>query len=123
MFSFTSILELLNGVRAAAVAVVKPDGTQLSGFDPSVPATGTFTDVPSAASNTPLLPANANRRQAYVYNASIKTLRVALGFTATATDYSFPIAGNTGTWIEFAGAINGKWDAVNGSAKITEITT
>lgn len=116
-----SILEVVD-TRAAAVVLVDAAGNPIYGFNPSIPATGTFSNVPSANTNTVLLAANAARKGAFIYNASTKTLRVALGFNATVSNYSFVLAANTGQDVNFNGPINGIWDAVNGSAKVTEIT-
>ena len=115
-----------NDIRASAVAVVDTTGTQLSGFDPSRPSTATISSVASSATSVTLLVANPARRRVVIVNESSKTLFVAFAATATTAAYTVSIAGNatySGPLNDYTGIITGIWSAVNGNARITEITT
>lgn len=88
----------------------------------STPAT---TSVASSATNVTLLAANTGRRQAIIWNESSATLYVKLGATASATSYTYQVVG--GGYLElplpvYTGQIDGLWAAVDGNARITELT-
>lgn len=117
---------LTNDVRASAVAVFDPTGNQLSGFDASRPSTATITSVPSSASSVTLLAANVARRRMIIVNESSKTLFVAFAATATAAAYTVSVSGNStyqGLLDDYTGIVTGIWSAVNGNARVTEVTT
>jgi hypothetical protein len=94
----------------------------------TVPSTsssvGTVTNVPSVITSTTILAANANRRDAKIYNSS--TARLYLAFSATATVTAFTILLEAGGTYEmtiiYTGLISGIWAAANGSALVTELT-
>jgi len=115
-----------NDIRASAVAVVDTTGTQLSGFDPSRPATATISTVASSATSVTLLASNPARRRIVIVNESSKTLFVAFAATATTSAYTVAVAGNAtfqGVLNDYTGIVTGIWSAVSGNARITEITT
>lgn len=120
-----SFLELPNATPAA-VAMVDVNGDQLAGFDQSRPANATLASVPSSASSVTLLVANPARRSFIIVNASTKVLSVAFAASATTAAYTFQIAAN-GIYESpiggYTGLITGIWAAVNGAAKVTEVTT
>lgn len=95
---------------------------------PAKPTTGTPSSVANATSNTVLLALNANRKGATVFNDDTvttgATLNVALGFTASATAYTYaiPAQGYYEVPFGFSGAINGFASAATGNARITELT-
>jgi pantothenate kinase len=102
-------------------------GNQITGFDPSRPATSATTSVAQNVVSVSLLAANANRRQWMVYNAGTKNLLVAFAATATLSVYVMQIPPN-GFYESpengYTGVISGIWaGAGGGSAKVTEITT
>lgn len=94
------------------------------GFEPR-PETATVTTVPSAAVTTVLLAANPARRRFMIYNDSTKDMRVTFGPTTSAASFSF-ILQNKATWSgvlnDYTGVVSGQWLAVNGDARVTEIS-
>jgi hypothetical protein len=87
--------------------------------------TATRTSVVASVADTSLLVANANRRNATIYNDSTAILYVALGAAAASTiDYTTQVG--AGGYYElptrYTGAIRAVWSAANGSARITEMT-
>ncbi len=109
---------------AATVAVTSVAGTvataELRG------ATATRTSVASSASSVTLLAANANRKDASVYNDSTANLYIALG-TVAASAANFTVLVASGGFYEVAygytGQIVGIWASANGNARVTELTT
>jgi hypothetical protein len=94
------------------------------------PTTNTNYNVASSASSVTLLPINANRKQASIYNDSTQILYLnAEGDTASATHYTVQIYPNglyelptsDGGTI-YTGAITGIWVSANGFARVTETT-
>lgn len=125
MFDLSSIFEL-GDTRAKAVAVVDAAGVQLSGFDHSRPATATITSVASSPTSVSLAAANAARRGLVITNDSTKILYIAFAATATVSAWTYKLG--AGATVElplngYTGIVTGIWSAVNGSARITEITT
>lgn len=86
--------------------------------------TSAITSVGSATSSTSLLAANVNRIGATVYNDSTATLYVALSTSASTSTYTAQV--QAGGYYEvpygWDGAIFGIWAAVNGNARVTELT-
>jgi hypothetical protein len=112
------------------VAIVDSNGDLVfaagSAFDPSRPATTVITTVPSSTSSTTLLTANPLRRRVIIWNHSTKALFVAFAATATAAAFSFslgPGGSYEGPLNDYTGIITGIWNAANGNALVTEITT
>lgn len=91
-----------------------------------VPATGTLTNVNASATSVTLLASNTSRKQAIFFNDSSANLY--LGYTSSAvsvTSYSIRIPGGAyyeAPWPVYTGQINGIWDAVIGTVRITEMT-
>jgi hypothetical protein len=87
-------------------------------------ASSATSSVASSATNVTILASNASRLGATVYNDSTKTLSLKLGATATATDFTVKLG--SGDYYEipfgYTGIIDGLWDMVNGSARVTELT-
>ena len=126
MLGLTGSLRDLQNARALDVAVVDGNGDQLTGFDSSRPASAAITSVASAATSTVLLPANPARRRVIFYNDSTKNLRVAFAATASATAFTALLPGKSlyeSDLNDYTGIISGIWEAANGFARITEITT
>ena len=120
-----STARVLTNASPLDVAVMDGLGNQLTGFDPSRPGTATLTSVPSAITSTVLLAANVNRRKFIITNDSTKTLYVAFAATASTAAYTLqlPLRGGYESPLDdYTGVISGIWSAVNGAAKITEIT-
>jgi hypothetical protein len=90
--------------------------------DPS--GTATISQVPSATTSEVILAANANRKGATIFNDSTKILFLAAGPTAAAAAYTVQLA--TKAYYEvpygYTGVISGIWQAVNGTAQVTEFT-
>jgi hypothetical protein len=125
-WDLSSIIELTNDIRAKAVAIFDANGVQLSGFDPSRPANAAITSVASSATSVSLLAANAARRAVVITNDGTKILYIAFAATATVAAFTYKLG--SGATIElplngYTGVISGIWSAVNGNARITEITT
>lgn len=89
-----------------------------------ISGTSTRTSVLGAIVATTLLAANPARLGATVFNDSTANLFLALGSGASTTSFTIKLA--TGTYYQipfnFVGIITGIWDAVNGNARVTELT-
>ena len=121
-----SLLIEPNDIRAAAVAVVDTTGTQLSGFDPSRPANATLSTLAATTTSQVLLAANAARRRFVIVNEASKALIVAFAATATATAYTFQVAGGQtyeGLLNDYTGVISALLTSGTGNVRVTEITT
>lgn len=115
-------------VIADSTGALKTTGT--STFTPPTAATGTKSNVTSAAADTIILAANANRRGGTIYNDSTAALYLSLGTTAASTtSFTVVLAGNgsgIGGFYElpsgFTGQVRGIWASANGFARVTELT-
>lgn len=111
--------------KADRVTLVGADGLPVDAAEQPAAATGATTSVGAATSATSLKAANANRLGLTVYNDSTATLYLLLGAgTVSSTVHTVQLA--PGAYYEtpfrFTGAVTGIWSAVNGNARITEIT-
>jgi len=92
----------------------------------AVATAGAFTAVGDAAADTAILAADATlaRKGVVLYNTSTSAAKVALGFTATATNYSFRMEpGETRTVVGYAGLIRAIWETdAGGFMNVTELT-
>lgn len=91
----------------------------------SGPASAIRSTVASSTSSTPLLAVNAARRGASIKNDSTATLYLAFGATASSAAFDLDMA--PGSFYElptpaYTGVINGAWSAVNGQARVVELT-
>jgi hypothetical protein len=120
-----------SGSGSATSAGQDTGNTSLASLDTKThapPSTGTGTSVANATSNTVLLALNANREGATVFNDDTATtgavLKVALGFTASATafTYAIPPQGYYEVPYGYTGAINGIASTATGSARVTELS-
>lgn len=127
MSLISATLRLLTGdVRALDVAINDANGNQLSGFDPSRPATAAHTTVATSTTSAVLFAANADRRRVIIWNESNNSLYVAFAATATATAYAvlIPKNGSYETPLnDYTGVISGILSAGTGNARLTEVTT
>lgn len=91
---------------------------------PAGGATAAVTSVVAAVADTTLLAANAVRLGAVVTNDGTAVCYLKLGTGASATSYTRKMLAGECYEVPFGyrGAINGYWDAVNGSARVTELT-
>lgn len=137
---FDAAVEGVNWVRARVTTaqaangmtiVIQPGGMP---FSPAVTAINTAANitgsgaasVASAASDTLILAANANRRGAAVFNDSTAVLSLSLGTTAaSSTVFTVKIASQGYYEIPFgyAGQIRGIWASANGFARVTEVVS
>jgi len=126
MSLLTASVRELTDARALDVSVVDGNGDQLTGFDASRPATATLTSIASSITSVTILASNPARRKFLIVNESTRVLKLAFAATATATAYSILLAANSFYESElggYTGIITGLWAAVNGNARVTEITT
>lgn len=90
------------------------------------PSTPSVTSVSAAASDTLLLAANANRKQAFFYNDSTATLYLLFGTgVASTSNYSVQIGPQVlyeVSWPVTNNGFHGIWSAANGAVKVTELT-
>lgn len=91
----------------------------------STAATATLANVGSSTSSVQLLASNTGRLGAVICNDSTSILYVKFGTAASATSYTYKVAA-AGT-LElplslYTGVIHGIWVAVNGNARVTELT-
>jgi len=128
MSLFTGSIREIGDARALDVAVVDGLGAQLTGFDPSRPANAGITtvSVDNTVGGTSLLVANPARRQFIVHNDSAGTIFVALAATASATAFTYEVAGNS----TIEGPLNGYTGAISAfrvsgvsAVRVTEVTT
>ena len=121
-----SLLVQPNDIRAASVVLYDGQGNLLSGFDSSRPATATITTLAATNASQTLLAANPARRQIYIVNEATKTLFVAFGATASATVYTFAIAGGqiAITMLNgYTGVLSALLSSGTGNVRVTEVTT
>lgn len=92
------------------------------------PSTATRSSVASSVSNVELLAANENRRGATIANDSTSILHVALGGTASTTDFTATLAAKASgvcayyeVPFNYTGQISGVWVSANGHARVTEL--
>jgi hypothetical protein len=122
-----SVLDLVDA-RAAAVAIVDGNGDQITSIQttaPIPPASAVLTNVPSSASSVSLLASNASRKKFLIVNDSTKVLKVAYAATASATSFTLLLAAGgiyESDLDDYTGVISGIWTAVNGAARVTEIS-
>jgi hypothetical protein len=119
------------GAPAGGVVTVQgdPAGTPIpiSGSISATPTkatTSATSSVASSAVSVTLLALNANRLGATVFNDSNKDLYLKLGAVASLVDFTAKL--RAGDYYEvpanYTGVIDGIWSAVNGSARVTELT-
>ncbi len=87
--------------------------------------TGTQSNVVAATTSVAVLASNTSRLGATVFNDSTATLYLLLATgTASTTLYSVQLASNAYYEVPFTytNALNGIWSAVNGNARVTELT-
>lgn len=92
---------------------------------PYIAPTGnsTLSSVPANLASVELLPANADRRTAIIYNDGNRLLYVKYGTTASATSFTVLLRPDDYVVIpDYNGKIDGIWNVANGSARITELT-
>lgn len=102
------------------------DGYLDSIYQNMIPATTTVRSVvASSATAVTLLASNVLRKGATIFNASSKTLYIALGATsASLTDFTAKLGSNSYYEVPFGftGRISGIWSSANGNALIGELT-
>lgn len=126
MFIPASILELVNGARALAVAVLDANGDQLAGFDGSRPANATLSTVAVTNTTGVMLASNAARREVYIEHEGTGTVYVAFAATATTTAYTMRVSGNNATRLTlngYTGVISVIRSAGSSTLRVTEVTT
>jgi len=105
-----------------------PPASTPSGAEPPS-ATPTYTNVASAAADTPLLAANTSRKaNSTIVNDSTAILYIKLALNGSSTtSYYVAVAGATtapGIFQipdNYTGAISGTWASANGFARVTEM--
>ncbi len=108
--------------RALVVAISPNNSFTVS---PAKPATSVTSSVAASLSNSVLLPSNATRLGATIYNdSSSSLLYLKLGNAATITDFTikiFPLSYYEVPY-GYTGEINGIWNTASGFARIDELT-
>ena len=100
--------------------VIDAQGAAMTRSEPM--STGTNTSVTSAAANTVILTNDQNRRRAILYNDSTSVCRVACGFTASATAFTYLMDPGGTVVTDFDGAINAIWATANGFMRVTAMS-
>jgi hypothetical protein len=125
--TLTAIQGFVDGLEAgqAAANLLLTDIKTNTGAAGAAPTTtATVTSVAAAVASTQILAANAARRGASLYNDSTAELKLKLGTGASATSFSVDML--PGSYFEvpfgYTGVLHGIWTAVNGSARVTELT-
>ncbi len=111
----------------AKVTNANPSATDYALATRNIPiktTTGTTNSVASVIINTVLAASNAARNGLTVYNDSTANLYIKLGTIASTIDYTLKMEPYSYFELPYSytGEIDGIWDAVNGSARITELT-
>ncbi len=86
-------------------------------------ATAALTQVASSIASVIVLTANANRKEALIFNNSTANLLLAFTGTASTTAFTVKLTTNTAYALPtplYKGVISGIWDAANGTAQVTE---
>jgi hypothetical protein len=113
---YQQTVTLGDGVNAGRVAKV----------DTNPATTAVKTNVTSVTTSTTILAANANRRGAIVFNDSTSILYISYGTSTTsATSFSVRVAAGAVYLLDvplYNGAMTGMWSAVNGAARVTDIS-
>ena len=111
-----------------ALDILYPNGQILAvtpfGTSSNLPDTSTVTSVNAAMANTVLLAANSARLGATIENDSTSVLYLKLGAVATSSSYTVRMVSLSYFEVPYGytGIISGIWVAVNGAARITELT-
>lgn len=90
----------------------------------TVSTLSSITDVQSSATAVELLPNNPARLGFGVFNLSTSVLYLAMGETASASNFTARLEPNDyyEPPINYTGSVSGIWASANGSAKITELS-
>ncbi len=86
-------------------------------------STAALTQVASSITSVTVLAANANRKEALIFNNSTANLFLAFTGTAATTAFTVKLAAGTAYALPtplYKGVISGIWDAANGTAQVTE---
>jgi hypothetical protein len=120
-------VEIDEGEYAEQVVAVNADGSSIGGGGGGeAPATaGAFTSVANAAADGQVLSENVDRKGATVFNDdATATANLALGFAASATDFSVKLG--PGDYYEvpfgYTGEIRRFSSAATGNLRVTELT-
>jgi hypothetical protein len=94
-------------------------------------ATATLANVAGSASSVTLQASNANRKGLTIVNDSTAILYVKFGSTASATSYTYYLAGSAAgvpatlelpAGMVYTGIVTGIWASATGNARVTELT-
>lgn len=121
----TATVRNLAANDALNVAIVDGSGNQITSFGgSSPPSTATRSSVSAATSNTTLLASNASRKGATIVNDSVARMCLALGSSASLTDYTELLdpRGYYEVPAGYTGIITGIWAYATGAARVTELT-
>lgn len=93
---------------------------------PLASASATLANVSSSATTVTVLAANAARKSVIVMNDSTQILYLKFGATASATSFTYKLAGGEtleipGAGVIYVGIIDGIWASANGNARVTEL--
>ena len=107
--------------RALVVAISPNNSFTVSN---AKPATSITSSVASSASNTVILPSNAARLGATIYNDSSALMYIKLGALASTTDYTIKLFPQSYYEIPFGytGEIDALWASATGFARVDELT-
>ena len=108
------------------VALVDGSGNQLTGFDPSRPATSTLSQASVTTVSSVVLAANPARRKFLLFNGTGKTAFVAFAGVASITAYtvSIPVGGLFESSNDsYTGVVSAITSSGTSTLQVTEITT
>lgn len=124
--SANTVVGLLKNLKAALAGALLVTSTATPA------ATSTLANVAGSASSVTLIALNTNRLGAVVVNDSTAILYIKFGSTASATSYTYMLAGSVGgvasvwempSWsARYTGIITGIWASATGNARVTELT-
>ena len=86
-------------------------------------STAALTQVTGVTSSVAILAANANRKEALIFNNSTANLFLAFTGTASTSAFTVKLAAGASYVLPtplYKGVISGIWDAANGTAQVTE---
>jgi hypothetical protein len=120
------LISTLDPNNALAPLKVDADGSLKVSAVAGTTANATLANVAGSASSVTILAANTARKGVVVMNDSTAILYLKFGTTASATSFTYKLAGGD-TWesampITYTGLITGIWASATGAARVTEIT-
>ena len=121
------VIQLLTAAATSANDVLPGDATYGLRVNQGTSATATLANVAGSASSVTLQASNVARLGLVVFNDSSATCYLKFGSAASATSFTYLLAGGA-TWemqsggARYTGIVTGIWTSATGNARVTELT-